>query len=179
MSTHLSGELDESTDQPYRAWMWSPFASIRRTVSQILDLAARSAEALEGILGSIAALIDLANRFETRESAPRDPDDHNRLNVMEAKLEDLVLAVSEGVNNVQRSERRVRAVVRSARRELADAGFEHTGLEAENSELRDINGDDSEAERVPEVPASVAQPQHSIIPGVTVSQMRLARARRR
>ena len=159
--------------------MRSPFASIKSWFSQGLILGYRGVEALECILGTIQVLIDLLKNFESDKSAPGAPIDSARLEAMDSKIDDLTLAVREGVNNVQRSERRVRAVVRSARQELRDAGFEHSGIEAENSELREVDGSDSEAEQLPEVPAGVGQAEHSIVPGVTVRQMQVARARRR
>ena len=162
--------------------MRSPFAPVRQWLSRLLATLEAGVEALQAILGTLEALLDSLGAFETRESPQRDPEQHNHMNVLEAKLADLTLAVSEGVNNVQRSERRVRAVVTSARRELADAGYSHAGLEAEAGELRDIHADSGNGEEVPAVPESVDQPgqdQRSVVPGVSVRQMQLARARRR
>ena len=158
--------------------MRSPFAGIRSWFSQVLDLAARLVEAAEGILGRLVALLDLLGSFDRPESTQREPDEHNRMTVLEAKIGDLTLAVSEGVNNVQRSERRVRAVVQSARRELADAGFDHAGVEAEAKQLRELDGEGSDKEEVPAVPEVVVGPERSPIPGVTAKQLRTAYARR-
>lgn len=162
--------------------MGSPFAAIRRWFSQVLDLASRGVEALEGILGRISALIDAVNRFESQESTQPDSEHRNHMNVLEAKLADLTLAVSEGVNNVRRSERRVQAIVQSARRQLADDGYQHAGLEAEAGQLRQLDADSGDGEPVPAVPERVdgLDPNRpSVIPGVTVGQMRMAQARRR
>ena len=162
--------------------MPSPFAPIGRWFSQVLCALQSGVMALEGILGRLTELYVLVNAFEARESAQPLPNDDIRLEGLATRIDDLTVAVSEGVNNVQRSERRVRAVVTSARRELADAGYSHAGLEAEAGELRDIHADSGNGEEVPAVPESVDQPgqdQRSVVPGVSVRQMQLARARRR
>jgi len=162
--------------------MRSPFAPIRRWFSLVLGCLEGIDRSLEGIYSTIQALIEAVHAFELRQSAPALPPDDIRLDGLATRIDDLTLAVKEGVNNVQRSERRVRAVVTSARRELADAGFEHPGLEAEHSQLREVDGEGGGEEQVPAVPEVVEQPrqnQHSVIAGVTVQQMVVARARRR
>lgn len=69
--------------------------------------------------------------------------------------DDLTIAVSEGVKNVQRAENRIRATVRRAREELGALGVESPGLEAEASELRLIDGGGGEAGGVPPVRAEL------------------------
>lgn len=159
--------------------MWSPFGSIKSWFSEVLGIARRGVAALESILETIKALVETAERFEAPQSAQLLQTDDIRITEMAKRIDDLTLAVSEGVNNVQRSERRVRAVVRSAKKELADAGFEHTGLEAEDSELREVDGSERDAEPLREVQESLALTEDSAIPGVTVRQLQIARARRR
>ena len=162
--------------------MRSPFAAIQRWFSEVLRAVWRAVDALEGILATMRALEATLAGFEARESAPALPADDIRLERLAVRIDDLTLAVSEGVNNVQRSERRVRAVVTSARRQLAEAGYEHAGLEAEAGELRSLDGESGNGEPVPAVPEGVdvpAQAEHSVIPGVSMRQMQVARARRR
>ena len=162
--------------------MRSPFGPIRRAISQALELATRLVVAVETIVGTLAALLSTISRFEFRESTHAEPAHDIRMEGLAQRIDDLTVAVDEGIKNVQRSERRVRAIVTSARRSLADAGYEHPGLEAENGELREIDGERSNDEPVPAVPEDLATPTHaghSVIPGVSVRQMQIARARRR
>ena len=162
--------------------MRSPFAAIRSWLSQVLGCLVSIVEALRGIVGTMRAMESTLAAFEARESPQPGPEEHNRMNVLEAGLADLTLAVAEGVNNVQRSERRVRAVVTGARRQLAEAGYEHAGLEAEHGELRSLDADSGNGEPVPAVPEAVdgLDPHRaSVIPGMTVRQMQVAHARRR
>lgn len=49
------------------------------------------------------------------------------------------IAIEEGIQHVDRSERRVRAVVKRAQERLADAGYEDVGVEAEADGLRSID----------------------------------------
>ena len=170
------------SDQHHIGPMRSPLAAIGSWFSRVLYALQAAAVALEGILAHFKALVEALERFEVRESAQALPADDIRLEGLATRIDDLTLAVSEGVNNVQRSERRVRAVVTSARRQLAEAGYEHPGIEAEIGELRSLDGEGGNGEEVPAVPESVAGidlDRPSVIPGLTVRQMQVARARRR
>ncbi len=162
--------------------MRSPFGPLQRWFSGVLASLQDGVEALQGILGSIRVLIDAVHGFESRESATPAPADDIRIDYLATRIDDLTLAVDTGVNNVQRSERRVRAIVQSARRALADAGYSHAGLEAEADQLREVDGESGDGETVPAVSEVLVEPsqaQHSVIPGVSVRQMQLARARHR
>jgi len=162
--------------------MRSPFHSITSWFERVLVSLQEAVEVLAGILETIRALLMTIERFESRESTQAPPPNTARIDAQDARIDDLTLAVKEGVNNVQRSERRVRAIVASARKELADQGYSHAGVDAESDQLRDIDGDGSDQEELPTVPEDLegpSQAQHSIIPGVSVRQMQLARARRR
>lgn len=90
---------------------------------------------------------------------------------------EIMLAVSDGIERVDRAERRVRAVVRSARKELADAGYEHPGLEAEHAELRLVDGDGGDEEELPDVPDDVATDGDGPSSVAGVSRAQLMRAR--
>jgi len=128
--------------------------------------------AIEALQASVAKLEPLGSGLGERAPDPR-------IEAMEMKLRDLTTALSDGVQRVQRSENRVRHIVAGARKELRDAGFEHAGVEAESGELREIDGSERPTDELPEVPTGVAEAQHSVIPGVTVRQLQIARARRR
>jgi len=106
--------------------------------------------------------------------------------VMQEQLADLaeshkqtMIAVAEGIERVERYERRIKNTVRRAKKELAEQGFEHAGLEAEDTELRLVDGEGGDGEGVPPVPGRVDETQQtpSSIPGV--SQETLMRARGR
>ena len=90
---------------------------------------------------------------------------------------DIVIAVSEGIERVDRSERRIHAVVKRARRELAAGGVSDAGLEAENAELRLVDGEGGEANEVPDVREEVALPTtgDSSVKGVSIEMLRRAR----
>jgi len=124
-------------------------------------------------------LVDVVGRLERPEGAPVAPPSDARLEAMAARIEDLTLAVDEGIKNVQRSERRVRSVVQSARRELQEAGFESPGVEAEATELREVHGDGGDDGKLRAVPTDVEDDSQipSGIPGVSLRQMRTARRR--
>jgi len=57
------------------------------------------------------------------------------------EIQELRLAVDEGIRNVRRAEKRVAKTVQTARRQLANSGLENPGLEAEAEEIRDRDGD--------------------------------------
>lgn len=174
-------KLDVGSDPLHVGPMRSPFGSIQSWFSAVLDLLARLVEAVEGILGRIAALIDAVNQIESRESAPPVPVDFDALESMAANITDLRLAVDEGIKNVQRSERRVRAVVQSARKELAEQGFEHAGVEAEAGELREVDGEGSDNGALQPVPADVevSPDLPSPAPGMTMRDFLNIRGRGR
>lgn len=92
----------------------------------------------------------------------------------DARLNQLTLAVAEGIQHVERAENRIRATVQRARKELVENGFEPSpGLEAEASSLRlgDVDrgperpvhpvreevGDDDEIIPLPGVPGHVSR----------------------
>lgn len=70
------------------------------------------------------------------------------LEAIDGRLKELTLAIDEGIERVDRSERRVRAVVQRAQRRLADEGAYDAGLEAEAQSLRPRDGEASAARGV-------------------------------
>jgi len=67
------------------------------------------------------------------------------------EIQNLRLAVDEGIRSVARAEKRVAKSIQSARRLVAEHGLEHPGVEAEAAELRDRDGEPSEEETLPAV----------------------------
>jgi len=90
---------------------------------------------------------------------------------------DITLAVSEGIERVDRSERRIQATVKRARKELAAEGIVDPGVEAEAHQLQLVDGDGGEPSPVPAVREQVApaSSEASSIKGVSLEQLRRAR----
>ena len=65
-----------------------------------------------------------------------------------AEHKDMKLAIAEGIERVDRAERRIKDTVRRARKKLADSGLVDDGLEAEEQELRLLDGEPSEGVEV-------------------------------
>lgn len=86
----------------------------------------------------------------------RDGLDH-LLTLVAAELEDMKLAISHGIEHVDRAERRVNQTVSRARKELAKADLEYPALESEHQELQLLDGGRSEG--VQPVPEDVAAPE--------------------
>lgn len=159
--------------------MRNPFTYISRRFSEVQATLDGIRDAINGLRGSMPSLVDAIEANRPLESAQGAPAD-DVLEALGAKIADLALAVDEGIKNVQRSERRVRSVVQSARKELAEAGFEHAGVEAEASELREVHGNGSQEGDMQAVPTNVEDDSQipSGIPGVSLRQARTARHRR-
>lgn len=73
----------------------------------------------------------------------------------QARFKELTLAVAEGIEHVDRSERRVRAAVRRAEKRLDEAGYVDPALEGEIDGLRRRDGEAGEGEGVQPVPADM------------------------
>lgn len=96
---------------------------------------------------------------------------------IERRLDDLTLAVDEGIRRIDRAESRVQKTVTSARRQLREAGQEHAGIEAEYEELHDGDEGGGEVEAVPALPAYVEPDKPSGIPGLSRSELAELRSR--
>jgi len=72
------------------------------------------------------------------------------------RIHDQNLAIAEGIQRVDRAERRVRSAVGRARKRLEEAGFVDDGLEAEAEQLREFDGSERPSEGVPPVRSNVA-----------------------
>ena len=96
---------------------------------------------------------------------------------VERRLKDTNVAVSEGIERTERTERRIASTVARARKELRESGYDHPGVEAEDHELRKVDGDGSHGTEVLNLPGEVeADPNApSSIRGVPASYLRRAR----
>ena len=130
------------------------------------------------LVSSFATAVSFGVLFWTRkaidgiETAPAPTyDDRAVLASLEAHadaIEDLqekgraqTLAIAEGIERVDRSERRVRAVVGRAQKRFEDAGFEDAALESEAAQLHAFDGDGGEANGVPSMHPGVDQDQQA------------------
>lgn len=149
-----------------------------------------------------AALKDIAARLDHLESIPTptvDPEvvaaavaaHMERIDALAAVVDELaaqgkdiedrvreyVIALAEGIERVDRSERRVKATVNRARKELEAVGLVDPGVEAEAEELRLVDvarGSKRGMFPVSEPVAPGADPPSSI-PGVSAAQLRQLR----
>lgn len=126
------------------------------------------------LLRDIQAKID---SLETRESPGLDPVFIDRLNALEGQVEALVIAVDEGIQRVDRSERRVNATVKRARKKLAEEGVEDPTLDAEAVVLESGNAERSAGGGVQPMRPHVVPDadQASSIPGVSLRALRKVR----
>jgi len=131
--------------------VWSPNKDTRRALETL-------GEQLGGYLA----------RLERLESAPTPGDRVTNLEELasaqertladqQQKIKELTFAVSEGIERTDRAERRIRNAIQRARKELAARGFDDPGLEAEDHELRVVDGDGGDDGGVPAVPAEVEE----------------------
>jgi len=135
-------------------------------------------EAEDRLLRGLEAIHESIADFEFPERDVAEAVEDPRVAAIEARLSELTIAVDTGVNRVQRAENRVRAIIQGARKELEEHGYEHAGVEAEASQLRDIDAGGGDPEPVRAVPAGVevVGQTPSSIPGISVEQMRRARS---
>ena len=96
---------------------------------------------------------------------------------LEKRLRDTNVAVSEGIERTERTERRIASTVARARKELRESGYDHPGVEAEAHELRNVDASGGGPVGVPPVPEEVADDADhpSSIRGVPASALRRVR----
>lgn len=85
------------------------------------------------------------------------------------EMTNLLVAVAEGIEHVDRSERRVRAVLQSAKRRFEAEGYVDPGVEAETAALPPLDASSQPAKELQPVPDGVAEPN----PWAGVPGMRL------
>lgn len=141
---------------------------------------------IEGISAEVRALSGLPAELEACRSLVNDAvalarnalDASQLARVHEDRLNNVTLAVAEGIQHVERAEARIRATVGRARRELRDAGLASPGVEAEAAQLFLDDGTQGPREGVPPVRADVEDitqfddNEHTGIPGMTRGQIR-------
>jgi len=132
------------------------------TPQQIEELRAALLPIFQAEIASIEARFD---GFETG------------LEEIERKMKNLTIASAEGIERVERYERRINATVQRARKELASQGLESSSLEAEATELRIVDGGRSEEGEVSALPAGLEPPIETPSSVKGVSAAALARVR--
>ncbi len=128
----------------------------------------------EVVAAAVAAHLEridaLADVVEELASQGKDLDD---------RVREYVIALAEGIERVDRSERRVKATVARARKELEAHGLADPGVEAEAEQLRLVDaarGDDRGMHTLPaSVEPDIAPP--SGFPGISPDQLRVLRGR--
>ena len=96
---------------------------------------------------------------------------------LERRVKEYAIALSEGIERTDRAERRIKATVARARKELGKLGYEDPGLEAEAHELRVVDGKGSEDGGLQPVPEEVDGPgeEPSSIRGVPAATLQRVR----
>lgn len=81
------------------------------------------------------------------------------------KINDQNLAIAEGIERVDRAERRVRSAVGRARKRMADLGYADDALEAEAESLRTVDAPVGDYEGMQPVSEAVEDRDLSAFPG--------------
>jgi len=121
-------------------------------------------------------MVGISGRFDSLDARVQGVD--ALAATLQDKLKDYAFALSEGIERTDRAERRIRGVVARAQKKLADAGLEDPGLDAEDHQLRLVDGEGSGEGGVPDMPEAVGPDSDdapSSVPGVTAGQLRRAR----
>ena len=79
----------------------------------------------------------------------------SQLDLFNQQSDQMRFAISEGIERVDRAERRIKATVARARKELSRRGYEDPGLDAEADELRNSDGNGSDERGLSTVPDEV------------------------
>lgn len=94
-------------------------------------------------------------RLTTVKTAERRPYDDEpvwkALEELSGRLDEMRHAVAEGIERVDRSERRIKQTVRRAREKLEAAGYTDDGLEAEAQQLQLLDGQGGGGGRMPDM----------------------------
>jgi len=148
--------------------VWSPNKDTRRALDALREQLGGYLARLERVESAPTAGDRVVNLEELASAQERTLADQQQ------KIKDLTFAVSEGIERTDRAERRIRNAIQRARKELAARGFDDPGLEAEDQELRIVDGDGGGDREVPAVSEEVAavEPAPSSIRGVSADQVR-------
>jgi len=90
----------------------------------------------------------------------------------------LRLSIAEGIDRVDRSERRIANTLKRARRRMEAAGYVDDGVEAEAAGLSDIDEGVEPVEGVPDLPETLERPGYSgpsAIRGVSEAELHIMR----
>ena len=100
-----------------------------------------------------------------------------RADLVDRRLNEMLQALAEGIERVDRSERRIRATVARAQKKLEEAGYEDAGVEAEVAGLQlvDVRGSEDVAMRVVPEDVETDADSPSSIPGVSAETLAKAR----
>ena len=122
-----------------------------------------------------ASLIDL--RENHADVSHRLESLFENIGELAAQAKDFTMALSEGIERTDRAERRIKATVARARKELKARGYEDPGLDAEAYELRDVDGKGGDDPGVLPLRGPVGQPTEdaSSIRGVSLEELRRVR----
>jgi len=125
-------------------------------------------------LGALGAATEDARRLAL-EAVAQAQDVHATCSTHEQRLNHMTLAVAEGIQHVDRAEKRINGAVTRARRQLREAGLEHPGLEAEAADLHVVHGGGGEEVRLPPVPAEMDEAVGEDPLTTRLRQLRLSR----
>ncbi len=81
-----------------------------------------------------------------------------RLETLEGQRKEMTLAIAEGIEHVDRAERRIKSTLQRAKTKLAGLGYQDDGVDAEMEELRLVNGGGGKESELPPVPEHVGAP---------------------
>lgn len=134
---------------------------------------------VRGLRQDLQGILERIPKLETAVAQPRDLEPiKTQLEHLESRLDTLRAAVSEGIERVDRSERRIRQVVTRARAQLEEEGYRDPGVEAEYAELQRGDGGGGEDGGVQPMSEEVGEPLDlSSVPGAW-SQEDIAALRR-
>ena len=152
-------------------------------------LGQRRRQELDGIISRIDALEttpalpppplptgEILAELEARLASQLEPLS-GALRELERRLKETNVAVAEGIERTERTERRIASTVARARKELRESGYDHPGVEAEDHELRKVDGDGGDGGGVQPVSGAVEADLDapSSIRGVPASTLRRIR----
>jgi len=104
---------------------------------------------------------DSTETLEHIAQAARERDE------LERRIDQLTQAVAEGIERVDRAEKRIRKSVTSARKLVRENGLEHPAIEAEYEELRERDAEPIEGGELQLVPEPVEEDRKTGIPGLS------------
>ena len=147
--------------------------ALRGIVSRLCDLETAPRPALE-----LEPIRQELTDIRTSLSAERHETDQliSAVGALERQAKEFLHALSEGIERTDRAERRIKATVARARKELRARGMEDPNLESEAFELRERDGERGDESGVLELHGEVEEPaKESSIRGVTADTLRKVR----